>query len=80
MSLVSGPQLKAARALASIEQEQLAATAGVGVNTISKLEQQREFDGARVGTIRALQRALEKAGIVFIDDGGEPGVRLRRKS
>jgi DNA-binding transcriptional regulator YiaG len=78
MSLVTGAQLRAARALAGVEQEQLAAAAGVGVNTISKLEQHRgEFDGARVGTIRRLQRALEAAGVAFTN-GGEPGVKMRR--
>ena len=53
--------------------------AGVSVETIKRLE---KLDGpllsANGKTIAAIQRALETAGILFIDaNGGGPGVRLR---
>src|SRR4051794_29775287 len=76
MSLVTGEQLRAARAMLRMEQETLAETAGVSVATIRRMER---FDGpisARTGTLRQLQRALEAAGVEFIDDG-RPGVRVR---
>jgi hypothetical protein len=34
--------------------------------------------GARMSTLALVQRALEKAGIEFLNDG-QPGVRLRQK-
>jgi hypothetical protein len=34
--------------------------------------------GARTGTLSLVQRALERAGIEFLDDD-QPGVRLKKK-
>ena len=35
---------------------------------------------AHLSTVAALRKALETAGIIFIDEnGGGPGVRLRKK-
>jgi transcriptional regulator with XRE-family HTH domain len=79
--LTYGRQLKAARALAGWDQQQLADAAGVAVNTVRRIE---ALDGplqANVSTLRKLQGALEAAGIVFIaENGGGPGVRLRDRS
>jgi transcriptional regulator with XRE-family HTH domain len=76
---MTGAQLRAARVLAGIEQDQLAEASGVSTNTISRIERARgEFEGVRVETVRRLQRALEDAGVVFLD-GDEPGVKMRRK-
>jgi predicted transcriptional regulator len=76
MPLVTGAQLRAARAMLRMEQETLAQAAGVSANTIRRME---GFDGpigARTDTMRRLQRALEEAGIEFQDEG-RPGVRMR---
>jgi predicted transcriptional regulator len=76
MSLVTGAQLRAARAMLRMEQETLAQAAGVSANTIRRME---GFDGpigARTDTMRRLQRVLEEAGIEFQDEG-RPGVRMR---
>jgi transcriptional regulator with XRE-family HTH domain len=80
MSLTTGAQLRAARALADLEQAQLAATAGVATGTVYRLERDRGlFKGVRFDTVRALQQALEEAGVTFTDDGGVvPGVKLQR--
>ena len=75
MALTTGAQLRAARALVRMEQEQLAEAAGVSVFTISRLERIDGTFGARVDTVRSLQRALEAAGIEFLDEG-KPGVRV----
>jgi transcriptional regulator with XRE-family HTH domain len=77
---ISGNQLKAARALAGLDQKALAERAGVGVNTI------RNFEAAgassvrgRLDTLDAIVEALKSAGVVFVaENGGGPGVRLRK--
>src|SRR4051812_33372473 len=74
--LVTGSQLRAARALVRMEQERLAEVAGISGNTIRRLESQDGLLDARASTLRALQRALEDAGVEFQDDG-RPGVRIR---
>lgn len=61
---VSGNQIKAARALAGMDQKALADAAGVGINTI------RNFEGAgqaivrgRIDTLEAIRSALFTAGV-----------------
>jgi transcriptional regulator with XRE-family HTH domain len=76
MALVAGAQLRAARALLRLEQEELAKAAGISANTIRKLENSEGRLEGRLSTIRALQHALEQAGIEFQDEG-RPGVRMR---
>jgi transcriptional regulator with XRE-family HTH domain len=76
--LTTGNQLKAARVLAEIEQLALAALVGVNVNTIRNME--ASGSGAIAGraqTVQAVQRALEAAGVEFLNHG-QPGVRLMR--
>jgi transcriptional regulator with XRE-family HTH domain len=78
--MVTGGQIRAARALLRWSAEQTAELARVTRKTIERLEQ---FDGippSRSQTLVELQRIFETAGIEFIgtpEDG--PGVRLRRK-
>ena len=75
--LVTGNQLKAARALLGVEQTDLASRAGLHVNTIRKMEGKGSAEitsGADV--VRKVQIALETAGIEFLNHG-RPGVRLR---
>lgn len=77
---VSIRQLKAARALLAWSQENLAAAAGISVPTIKRLEAQEGPLGGRNETASKIQFALESAGVEFIDEnGGGPGVRLRRR-
>src|SRR3954454_7236982 len=81
MSLTTGAQVRAARAMLRMEQEGLAAAVGVAVNTIRRIESFDGQIGARLDTVRRIQRALEEAGIVFIaENGGGSGVRLRTSS
>jgi transcriptional regulator with XRE-family HTH domain len=76
--LIIGNQLKAARALAGIEQQELADAAKVHVNTIRKMEAKgRDEITSAADVLRRVQSALEAAGIEFTN-GGQPGVRLRR--
>jgi transcriptional regulator with XRE-family HTH domain len=78
---VSIRQLKAARALLAWSQEQLATAADVSVPTIKRLEAQEGPLGGRSETGDKIRLALEGAGVEFIDEnGGGPGVRLRKRS
>jgi transcriptional regulator with XRE-family HTH domain len=71
-------QIRAARALLSLGQEELASLASVSVITLKRLEAARSEIRGSAQTYSKLQRALEGAGIIFIDqDGAGPGVRLR---
>ena len=71
MSLVTGEQLRAARAMLRMEQEPLAEVAGISVATIRRMEGFNGPIGARTDTLRRLQRALETAGVRFTERGVE---------
>jgi transcriptional regulator with XRE-family HTH domain len=76
MTLTIGNQLKAARALAGVDQQQVAEAAGVNVNTIRNMEArgvQPITSGAVI--VRNVQLALEALGIEFLNHA-QPGVRL----
>lgn len=71
-------QCRAGRALLGWSQQELADRAKVGVVTV------RQFEAGaaqpRNATLDVLCRALEAAGVIFIDENGEgPGVRLRKR-
>jgi hypothetical protein len=58
----------------------LAATSGVSLPTIKRLETKPGILGAHVSTQAALRKALDNAGIEFIEENGSgPGVRLRKR-
>jgi len=73
---VTGAQLRMARAAIKMSVRDLAKLAGVSPNTITRVEADLQANRA---TIAAIQRALESAGVIFVDQNGEgPGVRLRK--
>ena len=79
--LTTGNQLRAARALLGLKQEELSEKAKVTANTIRRMEGfgAREIN-AHAATMRVVQRTLEKGGIEFTpENGGGVGVRLRKK-
>jgi transcriptional regulator with XRE-family HTH domain len=77
--IVTGEQLRAARAMARIEQIDLARKAAVSVDTIKRLERTVGPISADVATMAAVVSALEAAGVIFVEENGEgPGVRLRK--
>jgi transcriptional regulator with XRE-family HTH domain len=75
--IVTGEQLRAARAMARIEQSELAGRAKVSVETIKRLERTSGPVSANVQTADSVVHALESAGVEFTN-GGQPGVRLRK--
>ncbi len=75
--MMTPAQCRAARALADWSQQQLADAAGVGNATIRNFEAGRS--SPQRATLDVLRRALEAAGVIFVDENGEgPGVRLRK--
>lgn len=75
--MINAAQSRAARALLNWSRETLAAASKVALRTIVDFE--REAREPRTVTLEAIQGALEKAGVIFIDDASEgPGVRLRK--
>ncbi len=75
--MIRPAQIRAARSLLGISQNQLSEMAHVGISTVKRIELAPEIIGT-VRTLNKLQEALEKAGIEFIPaEGGKgPGVRL----
>jgi transcriptional regulator with XRE-family HTH domain len=74
-------QIRAARALIRWSAEDLARESSVGVTTIRRAELTDDETSMTAANDLAVRRALEAAGIEFIDEnGGGPGVRLRKRS
>ena len=73
-------QLRAARALLRWSADDLAQESAVGVTTIRRAELSEGDTSMTVANNLAVRRALELAGVEFIDEnGGGPGVRLRKR-
>ncbi len=78
--MLQSAQIRAARAMLSWRQEDLAKAAKTGLATIARIEQQDGPAQGHVATMIRIQGALERAGIRFIEeDGGGHGVRLTPK-
>jgi transcriptional regulator with XRE-family HTH domain len=70
--MISIEQIRAARALLDLNQNELAKLAGISMRTLNTLE--RAAVAPRMETLRALQAVLEARGIEFLPDHG---VKLR---
>lgn len=80
--MISARQIRAARALLGLGQEDLASLAKCGIATIRRIEGSTEGLTGNAQTIARIEKALETAGIIFINQEGKlgPGVRLRKPS
>src|SRR5215472_11981206 len=67
-SLITGRQLRAARALIGWEQIKLAKRSRVAIGTIRRMESFSGEIGSRTSTLSQVQATLEKAGIEFLND------------
>ena len=79
--MVTGAQVRAARALIGIDQKHLAAMAGLSLPTIQRMEASDGVVRGNVDSLTKLVAALERAGIELLADGvtshgGGRGVRL----
>ena len=78
--MLSGLQIRAARALLRWSAQRLAEAATVGVATVRRFELEDGIPSGNARILDGIKRTLEDQGIEFIgapDDG--PGVRLRPK-
>jgi DNA-binding XRE family transcriptional regulator len=75
--MITASQCRAARALIGWSQQELASQASVGIMTVHQLE--KDGSQPRRATLEVVQRALESAGVEFIEEnGGGAGVRWRK--
>jgi transcriptional regulator with XRE-family HTH domain len=68
-------QSRAARGLLDWSQAELAARSNLSESTVRDFEKGRRIPS--INNLAAIRRALEAAGVKFID-GDQPGVRLTR--
>ena len=77
--MISGAQIRAARALLGISATELAERADVDWSTVQRFEGTEGVPKSRLGTIQRIKEALENEGVTFVGDPvTSPGVRLRR--
>jgi transcriptional regulator with XRE-family HTH domain len=78
--MVTGAQIRAARALIGWSATTLAQRSGVSQPTVQRAESVDGIPRMQAPNLAAIQRALEEAGVVFLEDcelrGGGPGVRF----
>ncbi len=77
---LSGVQIRAARGLLRWSAEDLARESALGLATIRRAEGMDGLTSLTAANELAVRRALETAGVEFIEEnGGGPGVRLRKR-
>ncbi len=81
--MITAAQLRAARALAGIDQRELAQKSGLSVPTIQRMEASDGVIRGNVDSLMKLIDALDAAGIVLIAEDatsgqGGRGVRLKK--
>ena len=80
--MITAAQMRAARALAGIDQRELAQKSGLSVPTIQRMEASDDVIRGNVNSLMKLIGALEAFGIVLIGEGmsspgGGRGIRLK---
>ena len=76
---LTADQIRAARALLRWSAEDLARRSSISLRTIRRAELSEVQTALTMANNLALRRALEAAGVEFIDEnGGGAGVRLRK--
>jgi transcriptional regulator with XRE-family HTH domain len=75
--MLTGSQIRSARAALSWSAQDLADRAGVSMKTIVRLEAVDGVPQSRSDTLLSIQSAFEAAGIEFIGSPGDrPGIRV----
>ena len=82
--MLTAAQMRAARALAGMEQKTLAKASGVSLPIIQRMEASNGVVRGVIESLTKVMAALEAAGIEFINEGaastgGGRGVRLRNQ-
>ncbi|TGT35702.1 helix-turn-helix domain-containing protein [Mesorhizobium sp. M8A.F.Ca.ET.165.01.1.1] len=77
--MIRPEQIRGARAMLGLTQADLAKRAGLSTTGLNNVES--GGTDPKASTLRAIQAALEAAGVEFIpENGGGAGVRLRKTS
>ena len=74
--VLRGSQIRVTRAVLGWSQQRLADEAQIGIATVQRAER-AERPPLTASNLFAIERALEAAGIEFIDDDERPGLRWR---
>jgi transcriptional regulator with XRE-family HTH domain len=78
---LSSSQIRAARALIKWTAEDLARHSSVSLRTIRRAELAERHPSMTASNDLAVRRALESAGVEFIEEnGGGPGLRLQKRT
>ena len=82
--MITGPQIKAARALLGVDQRQLAEMSGLSLPTIQRMESNAGVVRGNVDSMMRVIEALQSAGIELIGEDAESqgkgrGIRLVNK-
>ncbi|NTH79191.1 helix-turn-helix domain-containing protein [Agrobacterium rhizogenes] len=75
---ITGAQVRAARALIRWSAKDLAKAAGIGVATVSRAEVEDGIPSITSANLKAMQLALEAAGVEFSFGNGGSGVRIKK--
>ena len=77
--MITGQQIRSARAALNWSAQTLAEYSGVSLRTLMRLEQTDSVPASRASTLMEIQRAFEAAGIEFIGSPDDrPGIRFSR--
>ncbi len=80
VNMITAEQIRGARAMLRWSAKQLAEQAGLSWPTIQRMESTQGVPSGLSKNLVLVQRALERAGIIFIDEDDEgPGVRLKKR-
>jgi transcriptional regulator with XRE-family HTH domain len=82
--MITGGQMRAARALLGIDQKELAQRSGLSLPTIQRMDSSDGVVRGQVDSLMKLVEALASAGIELIGEGavsqdGGRGVRLKKR-
>jgi transcriptional regulator with XRE-family HTH domain len=77
--MITGQQIRSARAALNWSAQILAESSGVSLRTLMRLEQTDGVPASRASTLIEIQRTFETAGIEFIGSPDDrPGIRFSR--
>jgi predicted transcriptional regulator len=81
--VLTGAQIRAARALLGIDQKTLADQAGVSLPTVQRMEASKGIVRGVVDTLTKVMVALDRAGVELIGEGSQSsgtgrGVRFKK--
>ncbi len=77
--MLSAGQIRAARALLRWSAAELAIRSGLSERTVQRMEAAEGVPAGLSKNLELVQKTLEDAGIIFIDEDDEgPGVRLKK--